>query len=218
MPMDEQQLSALINAAVREAVERTARELTAKHEADTAGLRRNRDELLAEKKDGEGKKPGQSPPDNFDEWLAGVDERLAKVREENARLLGKGNEPPTQSPVKEHTITREDARSGQAYREAKAAAEKAGVPLRIVDAHAPARPERRSSPVKLIHDEIGGVMHANIALVETHGQQRMRQLAAEKGCRLSVFRSVEDLPDGAAAKHAEIIASQDRGNLLGDTE
>lgn len=209
MSLSEQQLSALIDAAVREAVERTTLELTAKHEAVTEGLRRNRDQLLAEKKGGEGKKAS----DDFDQWLAGVDERIAKLKAENARLTGKGD-ALTVSPAQEHTITREEARSGQAYREAKAAAEKAGVPLRIVDENAPPQ-QRRSSPVKLVHDEIGGVLHANIELVERHGQQRMRQLAAEKGASLRVFRSVEDLPDDAAAKHAEIIASGDRNNLLG---
>jgi hypothetical protein len=42
----------------------------------------------------------------------------------------------------------------------------------------------------------------------------MRALAAEKGAQLRVFRSVDDLPDDAAAKHADIIASGDRSNLL----
>lgn len=214
MPIDEQQLTALINAAVREAVERTTSELTAKFEADTAGLRKNRDDLLAAKKTGEGKTPGAPTADNFDEWLAGLDQRIAKMKAETARSTGQSTAPAV-NPVREHTITREEARSGQAYREAKAAAEKAGVPLRILDENAPPQ-QRRSSPVKLVHDEIGGVLHANIALVEKHGQQRMRQLAAEKGASLRVFRSVEDLPDDAAAKHAEIIASQDRANLLGD--
>lgn len=211
MPIDEQQLSALINAAVREAVERTTAELSAKFEADTAGLRRNRDELLAEKKTGEGR---QVTHENFDEWLAGLDERMAKMKAETARLTGQSTAHAT-PPVREHTITREQARSGQAYREAKAAAEKAGVPLRIVDEHAPAQ-DRRSSPVGLIHDEVAGVLHANVRLVEKHGQQRMRALAAEKGATLRAFRDVNDLPDDAAAKHAEIIASQDRSNLLGD--
>ncbi len=213
MPMDEQQLSALINAAVREAVERTTAELSAQFETATAGLRKNRDALLAEKKDGEGKQPAAVTHENFDEWLAGLDERMAKMKAETARLTGKV-ETPAVSPVREHTISRADARSGEAYRAAKAAAEKAGVPLRIVDENAPPQ-QRRSSPVKLVHDEIGGVLHANIELVERHGQQRMRQLAADKGASLRVFRSVEDLPDEAAAKHAEIIASGDRSNLLG---
>ena len=55
MPMTEEQLSAMIDAAVREAVERTASELTAKHEAETEGLRRKRDELLNKAAEGEGK-------------------------------------------------------------------------------------------------------------------------------------------------------------------
>jgi hypothetical protein len=207
--MDEAQLSALINAAVREAVERTTAELTSQFETATAGLRKNRDELLAEKKTGEGKQPVTH--DNFDEWLAGLDQRIAKLKSDPV-VTGKNAQAPT-SPVREHTITRDQARSGQAYREAKAAAEKAGVPLRILDENASAE-QRRSSPVKLVHDEIGGVLHANIELVEKHGQQRMRQLAAEKGAQLRVFRSVEDLPDDAAAKHAETIASGDRSNLL----
>jgi hypothetical protein len=119
------------------------------------------------------------------------------------------------SAVREHTITRDQARSGQLYREAKEAAEKAGVPLRIVDEHV-APQQRRGSPVKLVHDEIGGVLHANIELVERHGQQRMRALAAEKGAQLRVFRSVDDLPDEAAAKHAQIIADRAPGTLLGE--
>lgn len=214
MSPNEQQLSALINAAVREAVERTTAELSARYEADMAGLKKNRDELLAAKKEAEGKTPQPTTFEDFDKWLAGVDARLAKSREVNARLLGKVDAPST-PPDREHTITREQARSGQAYREAKAAAEKAGVPLRIVDENAPPQ-QRRSSPVKLIHDEIGGVLHANIRLVEKLGQQRMRQLAADKGASLRVFRDVSDLPDEAAAQHSEIIASQDRSNLLGD--
>jgi hypothetical protein len=207
--MDEAQLSALINAAVREAVERTTAELTSQFETATAGLRKNRDELLAEKKTGEGKQPVTH--DNFDEWLAGLDQRIAKLKSDPV-VTGKNAQAPT-SHVREHTITREQARSGQAYREAKEAADKAGVPLRIVDEHA-APQQRRSSPVKLVHDEIGGVLHANIELVEKHGQQRMRALAAEKGAQLRVFRDVSDLPDEAAAKHADIIASGDRSNLL----
>lgn len=211
--MDEQQLSALINAAVQEAVQRTTAELSAQFETATAGLRKNRDELLAEKKGGEGKQPAPVTHDNFDEWLAGLDERMAKMKAETARLTGKV-ETPAVSPVREHTISRADARSGEAYRAAKAAAEKAGVPLRIVDDNAPPQ-QRRSSPVGLLHDEVAGVLHANVRLVEKHGQQRMRALAAEKGATLRAFRDVSELPDEMAAKHAEIIASGDRSNLLG---
>jgi hypothetical protein len=211
--MDEQQLSALINAAVREAVERTTAELTTKYEADMAGLKKNRDELLAAKKDAEGKTATPPAPEDFDKWLAGLDARIAKLK--NDPILTGNSSQPAVSAVREHTITRELARSGQAYREAKEAAEKAGVPLRILDEHAPT-PQRRGSPVALIHDEVAGVLHANVRLVEKHGQQRMRALAAEKGATLRAFRDPSELPDEIAARHADIIAKGDRSNLLGD--
>ena len=209
--MDEAQLSALIDAAVREAVERTTRELAAKHEADTEGLRRKRDELL----DKVAKKDGEKPVthDNFDEWLAGLDARIAKLK--NDPILNGNSSQPAVSAVREHTITREQARSGKAYREAKEAAEKAGVSLRILDEHAPP-PQRRGSPVALIHDEVAWVLHANVRLVEKHGQARMRALAAEKGATLRAFRDPSELPDEIAARHADIIAKGDRSNLLGD--
>jgi hypothetical protein len=212
MSITEQQLSAMIDAAVREAVERTAQQLTAKFESDTAGLRRNRDDLLSAKKTAEGKTPAPVTHNNFDEWLASLDERIGKLKVESARLTGTVEAQPA-SPVREHTITREQARNGPAYREAKAVAEKAGVPLRIVDENAPPK-GRRSSPVGMIHDEVGGVLHANIRLVEKYGQQRMRQLAAEKGASLRAFRDANELPDEIAARHAEVIASGDRTNLL----
>jgi hypothetical protein len=208
--MDEQQLSALINAAVREAVERTTAELSAKFEADTAGLRKNRDELLAEKKDGEGKSPVTH--DNFDEWLAGLDQRIAKLKSESA--TGKGNEPAINA-VREHTISRADARSGEAYREAKAAAEKAGVPLRIVDDHGPAQPGKRSSPVKYVKDADAGVLYVNADMIQRHGQARCREIAAEQGATtMRAFRSVDDLPTTMQQAHAQSIA--DRSNLFGE--
>lgn len=208
--MDEKQLAALIDAAVKEAVERTTRELNARHEADTDGLRRKRDELLDKVAKKDGKEP--SATENFDEWLAALDARIAKMKGDTAGLTGQPSST-AQPTVRAHTISREDARNALAYREAKERAKAAGVELEIVDTSAPAQ-QRRSSPVKLIHDEISGCLHANIELVEKHGQQRMRALAAEKGAQLRVFRDVSDLPDDAAAKHAEIIASGDRSNLL----
>jgi len=210
--MDEAQLSALINAAVREAVERTTRELAAQHEADTEGLRRKRDELL----DKVAKKDGKTPVthDNFDEWLAGLDARIAKIKEETARITGKV-EAPAAPQVRAHSISRDEARNPQAYREAKARAQAAGVELEIVDANA-APQGRRGSPVKYVSDDDAGTLWVNQSLVERHGQQRMRQKAADEGKQFRAFRDVTDLPDEIAARHAEIIASGDRSNLLGD--
>jgi hypothetical protein len=205
--MDEQQLSALISAAVREAVERTTAELSTQFETATAGLKKNRDDLLAEKKGGDGKTPVTH--DNFDEWLAGLDARIAKIKADGANLTGK----PATAQVREHTITREQARSGQAYREAKEAAEKAGVPLRILDENAPSQ-QRRGSPVKYVKDADAGVLYVNADMIRRYGQARCREIAAEQGASsMRAFRSVDDLPDGAAAAHAQAMA--DRSNLLG---
>jgi len=114
----------------------------------------------------------------------------------------------------EVTISRQDARIGQKYREAKAAAEKAGVPLRIVDENAPSQ-ERRGSPVKYVKDADAGVLYVNADMIRRYGQARCREIAAEQGAStMRAFRSVEDLPDGAAAAHAQAMV--DRSNLLGD--
>lgn len=116
----------------------------------------------------------------------------------------------------EVTISREDARMGEKYREAKAAAEKAGVPLRIVDAKAPAT-DRRSSPVKYVKDADAGILYVNADMIRQHGQARCRQIAAEQGAStMRAFRSVDDLPTSVVQAHAQSIA--DRTNLLGGGE
>ena len=118
----------------------------------------------------------------------------------------------------EVTISREDARSGSKYREAKAAAEKAGVPLKIIDANAaPAKEGRRSSPVKFVKDADSGTCYVNAEMIARHGQARCRQIAAEQGApTMRAFRSVEDLPHSMQQAHAQAIA--DRTNLLGDQQ
>jgi len=115
----------------------------------------------------------------------------------------------------EVTISREDARLGSKYREAKAAAEKAGVPLRIIDTNAPAQQGNRSSPVKYVKDADAGILYVNADMIRRHGQARCREIAAEQGASsMRAFRSVDDLPDIPAKAHAQSIA--DRTNLLGD--
>ena len=208
MPLDETQLSALVDAAVREAVRRTAGDLTAKHEAETEGLRRKRDELLAERK------PWQDSLDASDALIARADETLRLSREQEQRWASKDADAMF-SAVREHTITRDEARSGQAYREAKAAAEKAGVILRITDTQAPAQSGRRSSPVKLVKDADAGVCYVNAELVQRLGQARCRQLAVEHGApTMRAFRSVDDLPDSVRQAHAQALADRAPGSLL----
>lgn len=112
-------------------------------------------------------------------------------------------------------VTREQARSGQAYRDAKAQAEKLGIPLRIVDDAAPAQTGRRSSPVKSVKDADAGILYVNADMIKRHGQARCREIAIEQGATaMRAFRSVEDLPRSMQQAHAQAIA--DRSNLLGD--
>lgn len=207
----EQQLSAMIDAAVREAVERTTRELTAKHEAETEGLRRKRDELLNKVAD----KPWQSTLDEADAAIARADEALRKAREQEQRWSSKKDDANPFVAPREVTLSREAARSGEAYREAKAAAEKAGVPLRILDDHGPAQTGKRSSPVKYVKDADAGVLYVNADMIQRYGQARCREIAAEQGAStVRAFRSIEDLPKPMQQAHAQAMA--DRSNLLGD--
>lgn len=113
-------------------------------------------------------------------------------------------------------ITREQARSGQAYREARAQAEKLGVTLRVVDENAPAQQQgKRSSPVKYVKDSDAGVLYVNAEMISRHGQARCREIAAEQGAAtMRAFRSIEDLPKPMQQAHAQAMA--DRSNLLGD--
>lgn len=214
MSLNEQQLSALINAAVREAVERTTAELSAQFETATAGLRKNRDELLAEKKTSEGKTPAPVTHENFDEWLAGLDARIAKAREVNARLLGKVDAPPA-PPVRAHTISRAEARDFQKYQAAKAAAKAAGVELEIVDTNRAAPGPAATSRVKFLEDAPSRTVYANKEVVrEAGGLQRLKETAARDGKRVVVFRSVDDLPSHLHRAHAEAIAAKQPDTLL----
>lgn len=213
----EQQLSAMIDAAVREAVERTTRELTAKHEAETDGLRRKRDELLnkvAEKKDGEGRKPWQDSLDAADAMLARSEETLRKAREQEQRWSGKSREAPT-SAVGDHTILRSEARDGSKYQEAKAAAEAAGVRLLIVDEHRRAPGPAPTSRVKFVEDTASRTLYANKEVVrEAGGLHRLKETAERDGKRVIVFRAVDDLPSHLHRAHAEVLAAQKPDTLL----
>ena len=163
-------------------------EMTAKH-AELEKVTANRDAILKEKRALEGRE--------YDD--AAFQKKLEAQFNRNSA---------------EVTISRQDARIGQKYREAKAAAEKAGVPLRILDENAPAQ-ERRSSPVKYVKDADAGVLYVNADMIRRHGQARCREIAAEQGAKtMRAFRSVEDLPTSAAQAHAQAMA--DRSNLLGD--
>jgi hypothetical protein len=113
----------------------------------------------------------------------------------------------------EVTLSRSDARIGSKYREAKAAAEAKGVPLRIVDDVAPQQ-QRQSSPVKYVKDADAGVLYVNADMIRRYGQARCREIAAEQGAStMRAFRHADDLPDSVMQAHAQAMV--DRSNLLG---
>jgi hypothetical protein len=211
--MDEAQLSALIDAAVREAVERTSRELAAKHEADTEGLRRKRDELLDKvaKKDGDGKQP--SATEDFDAWLTALDARIAKLKSDPA-LTGKT--APTDYGVKqtEVLISRAESRDHQKYQAAKAEAAAKGLQVRIVDEHAAAPVS--TSRVKYLDDAPSRTLYSNKEVLrEAGGYQRLKQNAERDGKRLVVFKNVDELPEHLHRAHAETLAANKPDTLLG---
>jgi hypothetical protein len=114
----------------------------------------------------------------------------------------------------EVTLSRSDARIGSKYREAKAAAEAKGVPLRIVDDVAPQQ-QRRSSPVKYLKDADAGVLYVNADMIRRYGQARCREIATEQGAStMRAFRRAEDLPDSVMQAHAQAIADRTPGTLI----
>jgi hypothetical protein len=169
------------------------RELAAKN-ADLEKVTQNRDSILKEKRALEGR-------------ALALDATDRRIRESAI---------PSNITHGEVRLSREQARSGQAYREAKAQAEKLSVPLRIVDENTPVQQQgRRSSPVKWVKDSASNVLYVNADMIQRHGQARCRQIAAEQGAAtMRAFRSVEDLPTAMAQAHAQAIA--ERTNLLGD--
>lgn len=170
-------------------------ELAAKN-TELEKVTQNRDSILKEKRALEGRSS------DLDLDLDALDKRIAD------QVRGSGHPGAV-------TISRADARDGGKYREARAAAEKAGVPLQIIDDRGPVQQWRRSSPVKLVSDADAGVCYVNAEMIARYGQARCREIAAEQGAKtIRAFRSIEDLPPAMQQAHAQSIA--DRTNLLGD--
>lgn len=162
-------------------------------DAELEKVTANRDAILKEKRALEGR---DFDPDAFQKKLE------AQFNRNSAEVM----------------ISREDARIGSKYREAKAAAEKAGVPLRIVDQNAPAQHQgKRSSPVKFVKDADAGVCYFNAEMIARYGQARCREIAADHGAKtMRAFRSIEDLPPAMQQAHAQAMADRARGTLLED--
>jgi hypothetical protein len=163
-------------------------EVAAKN-AELEKVTANRDAILKEKRQLEGR---DFDPDAFQKKLE------AQFNRNSAEV----------------TLSRSDARIGSKYREAKAAAEAKGVPLRIVDDVAPQQ-QRRSSPVKYLKDADAGVLYVNADMIRRYGQARCREIATEQGAStMRAFRRAEDLPDSVMQAHAQAIADRTPGTLI----
>lgn len=224
----EAQIETIVKAAVDKAVADTTERLTAQFEQSTAALRKNRDEILAEKRRLEGKPLGDPPAKRthdrngqpFDRWYTPEDEdRFLAWEAEQKKAEGKPRERKPQPDVRTGEaifITREAARDANRYRAAREQAEKAGKPLRVVDDSETAgvdratgldlraeRPERiRHSTLRSFDDRIHGVRYLRRDQV---GQSPIRhRMAAERdGMKLVLFSSVDDLDENAQAAYRE---------------
>jgi hypothetical protein len=221
MAITEQQLTTLIDLAVREAVDRTTKALTEEFEKREAGLRKNRDELLSEKKELAALVKNRVPTweeikAQHEADMAALDERLARIGTEatSKPSTQATSTPPTHLGLAQ--ISREDARDTRKYREAREAAARDGLTLKIVDLDAVPDTSGHSR-VKFLQDKDAGVLYANKALVQSLGISRLQELAAQKRCRMQLFKSTDDLPTHVRQQHAEIErAGKPDAFLLGD--
>jgi hypothetical protein len=135
--------------------------------------------------------------------MAALDERLAGIGTEATSTPPNRatSTPPTVAGLAQ--ISREDARDTRKYREAREAAARDGLTLKIVDLDA-SEDTSGNSRVKFLQDKDAGVLYANKALVQSLGISRLQELAAQKRCRMQLFKSTDDLPAHIAQQHAEI--------------
>jgi len=138
-------------------------------------------------------------------------ERARQLRAAGLKQRADGSWQLGATPLQDggYTITREDARDPQKYRSAKAEAEKAGVPLVVVDPNAD-DPTRRnmfrrdaSAPPKVTSFDFDGtrfMFHDAAHAAEGGGFVHRHDAARKAGLHLRTFRSVDDLPDAARTK------------------
>ena len=176
-------------------LEARIRELEDKLDRVTA----NRDNILAEKRQLEGR--GLSPE--------------MAARRQQMRDLGVSTGIDDLPPTDRVVVPRHA--DPAIYRELRAQAEKRGVPLVFSD-DGPGDPTQRNfardanSKVKYV--ETDGVLYANRAMLGVLGTGGLSQEAAKRNKRLSLFRSIDDLPAEAQAKHARILEANDPDALL----
>ena len=123
--------------------------------------------------------------------LAEAEQEIDKLAKNNAKLLDQNVQIKKKYNVPQAvTISREDARDHRKYMEAKARAEKAGVPLTIIG-HTMEVPEQADAHA-FKHDDRYFVSHA---YVRKHGPTRISKEAA--GREVVYFENADQLPKDA---------------------
>jgi len=179
----------------------TPEEKIAAIETELAAVKKNRDSILREKRELEGRSPGLDPE--------------MAARRQQMRDLGVSTGIDDLPPTDRVVVPRHA--DPAAYREAKARAEKLGVPL-VFSVEGPGDPTQRgfvrdaNSRVKYV--ETDGVLYANREMLSVLGVAGLNAEAEKRSKRLSLFRSIDDLPAEAQAKHARILEGGDPDQLL----
>lgn len=197
--MNEEQLAALVDAAVAEAVSKTRDALKAEFDATTTALKKNRDEILAEKKalEAKGPKTGKSLMDmTVEEFKA----HITKGKNDDTARSTKPDAMPAGVPAREQdgTIVIPSNVSPSEYRRLRELAEKEGVRFRVPYHGEERMARQRTAP--MVHDfEARGRRYVSTQMIdELGGPIRARQ---KLGSDVIVFKSLEDLNDDALAAH-----------------
>jgi hypothetical protein len=162
-------------------VEQRVAERTQELEAKLAAVEKNRDSILREKRELEGRtKPAGG----------------ASIHEETAR------QPDEQVVIPRHA-------DPQTYQRLKAAAEQRGVPYIVADEGGDQTALARAPDSKVKFVETDKTLYANQAMQRSIGVAALIQQADAKGKTLRIFRSADDLDPKARAKHARIVADGD---------
>lgn len=158
---------------------------------EISGIKKHNERLLDEKKDMQ--RTLAADPDAKAKMAA------AGLEQINGDWYPKGTQPT-------HRLTREEARDTQKYRMAKAAAEKAGTQLQIVDPIEPDDTNRRASrsdidtslATTLIRDDDQKVAYMRLDVMGSDARQ-YRQLRAD-GMTVQQWSNADDLPQHMQTK------------------
>lgn len=211
--MDAEQIKQIVVEAVAEATN----VLKEQHEVELQKLRDNRDQILREKKKLEGKDQdlrnlshAQAMNLSTEDFRRYLDQKYPGSKFADAVL-------PSNTDFNDHKPAEVVIKKGISHAEyvaAKELAAKEGVPFRVEgDEPTPALVRNSDgSPVKKIETDTH--VYVNNELRRKLGVQGALQLAGSK--QLVVFRSPDELPAEAQAKHRAILEARDPDDLIFD--